>query len=82
MLNIQTNKNMENSIVGWGVYYAPTKEGKLFAGLKNELMDCFLNQNDAIDFQNNLNMAANIDELHFGYVVYSLKWIPKGFQLR
>lgn len=73
---------MENSIVGWGVYYAPTKQGKIFAGLKYELQNCFKNQIDAIKFQNHLNMAGDIDELHSGYVVYSLKWLPKGFQLK
>jgi hypothetical protein len=72
---------MENSIVGFGVYYAPTKEGKLFAGLKHELQACFKNQLEAIKHQNHLNMSGNLDELHSGYVVYSLKWLPKGFNL-
>lgn len=73
---------MENSIIGWGVYYAPSKQGKLFANLKYELQDCFKNQLDAIKFQNHLNMCGVLDEMHIGYVVYSLKWLPKGFQLK
>jgi hypothetical protein len=74
---------MTNStIIGWGVYYAPTKQGKLFAGLKYELQDCFKNERDALVFKNHLNMAGRIDELHSGYVVYSLQWLPKGFQLK
>jgi len=73
---------MENSIIGWGVYYAPTKEGKIFAGLKNELMGCFVNQIDAMKYQHELNQGGYLDELHYGYVVYSLKWLPKGYKLR
>lgn len=72
---------MENSIIGYGVYYAPTKQGKLFAGLKNELQACFQNHLDAIKYQNHLNMAGSLDDLHYGYVIYPLKWLPNGFKL-
>jgi hypothetical protein len=45
-------------------------------------MGCFVNQIDALKYQYELNQSAYLDELHSGYVVYSLKWIPKGFKLR
>lgn len=78
---ILTPTKMETTIIGYGVYYAPNKEGKLFAGLKHELQACFKNQIDAIKYQQNLNMTGALDELHSGYVVFSLKWLPKGFNL-
>jgi hypothetical protein len=70
------------TIIGWGVYYAPTEQARLFAGLKQELQDCFKNQSDALKFKNHLNMGGSLDDLHSGYVVYSLRWLPKGFQLK
>jgi hypothetical protein len=72
---------MEKSIVAWGVYYAPTKEGKLFAGLKHELMACFKHQIDALKYQYELEQSGYLDELRSGYVVFSMQWIPKGWEI-
>lgn len=71
----------EKKIVGYGVYYAPTREGKLFAGLKPELIGAFHRHEDAIKLCESENMAGVLDELHYGYVVYPLNWIPKGVTL-
>lgn len=69
------------SIIAWGVYYCPTKEGKLFAGLKPELQAAFESQLDAIALCDDLNIGGALDEMHTGYKVYSMQWLPKGFTL-
>lgn len=71
----------EKKIVGYGVYYAPTREGKLCAGLKPELVYAFHRHEDAIKCCEEQNIGGVLDELHYGYVVYPLNWIPKGVSL-
>jgi len=80
----QTIKNPQtmSHIVAFGVYYVPNKQGKLFAGLKCELQQAFNNQNEAISYCDSLNMGGLLDELHIGYRVYPMQWIPKGVTLR
>lgn len=69
---------MENTIKAFGVYYVPNRQGKLFANLKSELLAAFDSQLDAIEFCDSANMGEPIDELHIGYRVYPIHWIPKG----
>lgn len=73
---------MEKKIVAFGVYYVPNKEGKVFAGLKSELMYAFNNQDDAISYCDSANMGEYLDELHIGYRVYPMHWIPKGVAVK
>jgi hypothetical protein len=49
--------------------------------LKHELMACFKYQIDALKYQYELEQSGNLDELHSGYVVFSMKWIPKGWEI-
>jgi hypothetical protein len=81
---MKTTQNMENknNIIGWAVCYVPTREGKLFANLKCETMQCFESQDDAIKYCNNINCGGYIDELHIGYRVYPMQWIPKNMKLQ
>lgn len=53
----------------FGVFYKVTKQGKLFAGLTDELIDSFDNQDNAIEYCKSLNLGGYLDELHSGYVV-------------
>jgi len=53
----------------FGVYYKVTREGKIFAGLKDELIEKFDNFEDAKEYCSHENMAGYLDELHSGYVV-------------
>lgn len=39
---------IKKSIQSWGVFYTPNREGKLFAGLCDELISQFDNQDRAI----------------------------------
>jgi hypothetical protein len=69
---------MENTIKAFGVYYVPNHQGKMFAGLKSKLLAAFENQVEAIRFCDSANMGETLDELHIGYRVYPMQWIPKG----
>jgi hypothetical protein len=73
--------NQDKTIVAWGVYYVPSREGKIFAGLKPELVNAYWSQEDANENCRIENMGGTLDELHYGYVVYSMKWIPKGVKV-
>lgn len=73
---------MKKEILGWGVYYIPNYEGKMFAGLKSELQYGFKSEKDAINLCNSMNMGSYLDELHIGYRVYPMNWIPKGITLK
>ena len=53
----------------YGVFYKATRNGKLFAGLKDELIEKFTNHNEAMSCCESLNMGGYLDELHSGYVV-------------
>lgn len=70
--------SQDKTIVAWGVYYVPSREGKIFAGLKSELQQAFLSQIDAIKYCDHLSMCGGLDDLHIGYRVYSMQWVPKG----
>jgi hypothetical protein len=65
-------------IKAFGVYYVPNHQGKMFAGLKSKLLAAFENQVEAIKFCDSANMGETLDELHIGYRVYPMQWIPKG----
>jgi len=69
-------------VVAWGVYYCPTKKGTIFAGLKSELQQAFKSQDDAHAFCYHLNQCGALDELHSGYRVYSMHWIPVGVMVK
>ena len=69
-------------IIGWAVVYVATKEAKLFAGIKNETISAFHSQLDAINCCDACNMGEYLDELHIGYRVYPMHWIPKGVELK
>jgi hypothetical protein len=56
----------------FGVYYTVTREGKIFAGLSDELMWQSDNQDFAIKYCEGLNIGGYLDELHSGYVVKKL----------
>ena len=73
--------NQEKEVVAWGVYYVPTRQGKIFAGLKPELVYAYWSQDDANESCRVENMGGTLDELHYGYVVYAMKWIPKGVKV-
>ena len=68
-------------IMAFGVYYVPNREGKLFAGLKSDLQQAFNNQLEAIAYCESLNEGGCLDELHVGYRVYPMAWIPKGVKV-
>ena len=71
----------DNKIVAWGVYYVPNRQGKMFAGLKCELECAFNNQLSAIDICDSMNQGGCLDELHIGYRVYPMQWLPKGVKV-
>ena len=71
-----------NQIKGWAVCYVPTKQGKLFAGLKIETIAAFHSQDDAMEYCASEQQSGYIDEMHIGYRVYPMHWIPKGITLR
>jgi hypothetical protein len=75
-------ENQKNQIVGWAVVYVVTRQGKLFANLKNETIAGFHSQNDAIEYCDSCNVGEYIDEMHIGYRVYPMNWIPKGITLQ
>lgn len=75
-------QNTSFKILGWAVVYVATKEAKLFAGIKNQTIAAFYSQNDAIIFCDGCNMGDYLDELHIGYRVYPMHWIPKGIELK
>jgi len=80
---IKQNQNtMANEIIGWAVVYVATKNAKLFAGIKNETIEAFHSQSDAIVFCDGCNMGERLDELHIGYRVYPMTWLPKGVTLK
>jgi hypothetical protein len=56
----------------FGVFYKVTRQGKIFAGLNDELIEKFNNLEDAREFCSHENMAGYLDELHSGYVVRKL----------
>ncbi len=56
----------------YGVFYKTTKNARIFAGLKDELIEKFDNIEDAREFCSHENMAGYLDELHIGYVVKKL----------
>lgn len=66
------NMSNTNQIIGWSVSYVPTKEGRLFAGIKSEKIATFKCQFEAIAFCENENMCGYIDEMHIGYRVYPI----------
>jgi len=74
--------NQQSKIQGWAVVYVPTFQGKTFANLKSETIAAFYNQEDAINLCHKQNMGGYIDELHIGYKVYPMHWIPKGITLK
>ena len=57
------------STLHWGVYYMPTKEGRIFAGLKPELVEEFDNKDDAFMMCEHYNQCGALDEMHYGYDV-------------
>lgn len=59
----------QKTIKSWGVFYTPNREGKIFAGICDELICQFDNQDRAIEFCDNCNMTGYLDELHIGYRV-------------
>ena len=69
---------MQQEIKGWAVVYVATKQAKLFAGVKNETVQCFKSQSDAIAFCDSKNLGGYLDELHIGYRVFPMQWIPKN----
>ena len=73
---------MNEQIVGWAVCYVPTKNAKIFAGLKCETIAAFKDQDDALRYNNEANKCMYIDEMHIGYKVYPMYWIPKGITLK
>ena len=67
----------QNTILGWAVCYVPTRNGKLYAGLKTETIAAFKSQEDAIAVCAAENAGGYIDEMHIGYRVYPMHWIPR-----
>lgn len=72
----------ETSIKGWAVVYVATKNAKLFANLKNETIAAFHSQSEAIAYSESCNMGGRLDDLHIGYRVYPMQWIPNGIVIR
>jgi hypothetical protein len=68
-------------IVAFGVYYVPNRQGKTFAGLKSELQGAFNKQSDAVSLCESLNQGGIFDELHVGYRVYPMHWLPKNVKV-
>jgi len=75
-------KNQSNQILGWAVCYVPNRNAKLFSGLKTETIAAFHSQEDAIMLCNAENQGGYVDEMHIGYRVYPMHWIPKGVTLK
>jgi len=57
----------------YGVFYKTTKNARIFAGLKDELIAEFDNFEEAKSACEVENMGGYLDELHSGYVVRPLK---------
>lgn len=81
--NLKTMNNQTPSpIVAFGVYYVPNRQGKMFANLKYELQAAFNSQDDATKYCRHANQGEPLDELHIGYRVYPMQWIPKDVTVR
>ena len=52
--------------MNYEVYYAVTREAKIFANMEDELMATFENFKDAVYYA---NYECGLDEMHSGYVV-------------
>ena len=70
--------NQPKPAVAWGVYYVPNRNGRVFAGLKWELISAHESQDNAIEQCAIENANNRLDELHIGYRVAPMQWIPKG----
>jgi hypothetical protein len=57
----------------YGVYYMPTRHGKIFANLEPELVASFEKKREAYEHCSHMNTHGAIDELHNGYSVYLIK---------
>lgn len=75
-------EKQKNAILGWAVVYVVNRQGKLFTNLKNETVAGFHSQQDAIEYCDSCNMGERLDELHIGYRVYPMHWLPKGITLQ
>lgn len=67
-----SNVNGSSVIKGWGVYYVPTREAFLCAGIKKELEYEYASQDEAINCCDGLNVTGRLDEMHSGYRVYPI----------
>ena len=76
------NTNTTQEIKAWGVYYVPNRQGKMFANLKSDLIYACHKQEDALSLCEYENKGGYIDELHLGYRVYPMNWIPKGVTIK
>ena len=76
------NNQTPSPIVAFGVYYVPSRQGKMFANLKSELQVAFKAQDEAIKYCSHANQGGTLDELHIGYRVYPMQWIPRGVTVR
>lgn len=74
--------NSSTKIIAWAVVYVATKNAKLFANIKNETIAAFYSQIDAQSYCDNCNMCEYLDDLHIGYRVYPMNWIPKNIVVR
>tara|TARA_R100000935_G_scaffold2113_1_gene6179 strand:+ start:5365 stop:5592 length:228 start_codon:yes stop_codon:yes gene_type:complete len=52
--------------MNYEVYYAVTREAKIFANMEDELMATFEKFDDAMQYANS---ECGLDEMHTGYVV-------------
>ena len=56
----------------WGVYYIPTKEGRVFLNLKPELVQECDSKEDAFEVCENFNQCGILDEMHSGYDIRAM----------
>lgn len=56
----------------WGVYYMPTKEGRIFARIKPELVAKCNTKEEAFEMCEHYNQCGVLDELHSGYNIQAV----------
>jgi len=67
------NKERVVSSIKWGVYYIPTKQGRIFANMVEELVATLDTQDEAFEVCEAENMGGRLDEMHSCYEVRQIR---------
>ena len=65
---------MSTNTQTWGVFRIPTREGRIFAGMKEELVSTPTeSQQEALDLADNFRMSGYYDEMTSTYTAKPIK---------